>query len=712
MSETDDHSTNASNSEASLPQPNRRIVGAPQRYAKIMVQFLSHRRPSSSYTLADVMGGMIEDEVLVAITPEEVKRFLCQKAYGHPDPGPTDYPTSCRANTLVVYKKAISWFLPRQSHPWDEVGRAGNPTRSSLVNSVVKRVQKYEVRKQGADSQCRRPIEYEEYIQILELLKKQAHENAAYTMVTNKILKTLSLITLQWHTISRVDDMCHFRFSDLTSNPSFKFALSCQLRWSKNIMEERDSPQQIILGSMDPRVCPLLNLIHYIEHSNQNNLLQEGEEFLFGAKGTSDQVRKLLMVLFEDPSFKRLVAGLLGTHSFRKGPATYASRCGLARDVISRRGRWKGGKRMVDTYIDINLPVPDAMAASKLCGPDGACKYVLNKDNISKDWLVQRVSSGAGSVFSRAMAETLSLPLLWAAFEDYRVEKGGGEEANTYIPILSEKLKQQILEAYVEQYGALPAEFSNPVSKVPILPQGFGAQLHMVELHTGTEPPDAEEASGDQIPGAAGRRAPAGGAPILSQSTNHPEAAAALLSQQVTVQRRVEENAMDIKNELTRVAHAFTRQFRNIHNAIKRIAIQPVVRPRRRQEVVESILQNSLSEEELVQGLGFPIFQGGNNAKLYKGVKNLYDLWHEYEFGLAGNKPAKHFTSRERGQCRFLYSRRRVFWDTVQRMINAGHTSDTAVDRVYLVYGRSLAVTYILRKMAADRRTGGHPELQ
>ena len=58
-----------------------------------------------------------------------------------------------------------------------------------------------------------------------------------------------------------------------------------------------------------------------------------------------------------------------------------------------------------------------------------------------------------------------------------------------------------------------------------------------------------------------------------------------------------------------------------------------------------------------------------------------------------------------------MYSRRKVFWDVVQKMINAGYTSDLAVDKVYLVYGRSLAVTYILQKMAEDRKTGGHPEL-
>ena len=142
-------------------------------------------------------------------------------------------------------------------------------------------------------------------------------------------------------------------------------------------MEERDSPQQLVLGSMDPKFCVLMNLVHYVEYTRLNNLQEEETEFLYGTKGTNEQIRKLLGIIFDDPDFKRLSSGLLGTHSFRKGSATYASCYGLSRDIISRQGRWRGGKKMVDTYIDINLPVPDAMAAARLCGPDGPCKYVI-----------------------------------------------------------------------------------------------------------------------------------------------------------------------------------------------------------------------------------------------------------------------------------------------------------------------------------------------
>ena len=43
-----------------------------------------------------------------------------------------------------------------------------------------------------------------------------------------------------------------------------------------------------------------------------------------------------------------------------------------------------------------------------------------------------------------------------------------------------------------------------------------------------------------------------------------------------------------------------------------------------------------------------------------------YEEWAETTIG---NKAVKHFTSRERGKCRFLYNRQTFFWDMIQKMI-------------------------------------------
>ena len=65
--------------------------------------------------------------------------------------------------------------------------------------------------------------------------------------------------------------------------------------------------------------------------------------------------------------------GKLGTHSLRKGPSTYAgSICGQPKEYVTLRGRWRDGKRQVDTYIAIDRPYRDALIAQTLCGHKGS----------------------------------------------------------------------------------------------------------------------------------------------------------------------------------------------------------------------------------------------------------------------------------------------------------------------------------------------------
>ena len=494
--------------------------------------------------------------------------------------------------------------------------------------------------------------------------------------------------------ISRMDDMCHLCFDNITSNPSFSFALCLKLRWSKNIVEEREAPQQIILGAMDPRLCVLLTLAAYVEFCHQARLVEESS-FVFGAmKRTQKMLRVILQLVMEEGGISAGM-GLIGTHSFQKGQGTYASRCGLSREVISKRGRWKNRTRMVDVYIDMNVPLPDATAAAKLCGPNGACKYKLRSNSpVSVGWLLNHVAPGCRNAFGADVAMTLALPLLWAAFDDYRIELLHLETPPA--PSLDPALKERILEAYVAEYGVLGQEFENPVERVRVLPQGHGAQLIMVEMR----PNDVGDGGG----GGPRSLVPEGqGAHALQEGTGtqaSTEAATAILVQQLNTHSCVEENTGDLMNELARIGLSFSRQFSNIHRAIKRIALQPVLRPQARQRV-----RSEGSGQELGE-LDQP------RPQLYRGVRNLHDLWQEWEYGLAGNKAARDFTREERGKVKYVFSRRKVFWDMVSTLIRAGHTSDSAIDQIYEVYGRRNGVTTILQALAKDRRNGAHPRLR
>ena len=184
------------------------------------------------------------------------------------------------------------------------------------------------------------------------------------------------------------------------------------------------------------------------------------------------------------------------------------------------------------------------------------------------------------------------------------------------------------------------------------------------------------------------------------------ESMTAILGQQLSTQRRIKEVKSEILSELSRGYSNFSRQLRNIHSGIKQIVVQPVVRTwassRCRRDRGGSSSSNTSGTVEINRIA----------VELYPRPQNLYDLWQEYKFGLNGKKAAKHFTRAERGKVKFAYCRRKVFWDVIVKLVNAGHTSDLAVDEVYNCYGRSLPVSTILRKMVHDRKAGGHPNLQ
>ena len=101
-------------------------------------------------------------------------------------------------------------------------------------------------------------------------------------------------------------------------------------------------------------------------------------------------------------------------------------------------------------------------------------------------------------------------------------------------------------------------------------------------------------------------------------------------------------------------------------------------------------------------------------AELSKGPGTLNELWVEWTHGIGGLKPAKDFTLKERGNNKFAYSRRRVFWDPVAEHVKAGVSAELTIAKIYAAYGRSLPVTKILRKMTADKKLDGgcHPNLR
>jgi hypothetical protein len=88
------------------------------------------------------------------------------------------------------------------------------------------------------------------------------------------------------------------QFQNILSNTSNNFTLHAKLSWSKNIREERDSPMQIMLASMDDRICILLNLAIYLELCT-TTMAAEAATFVYGNGKDGDRaVRDYLNDIF------------------------------------------------------------------------------------------------------------------------------------------------------------------------------------------------------------------------------------------------------------------------------------------------------------------------------------------------------------------------------------------------------------------------------
>ena len=126
---------------------------------------------------------------------------------------------------------------------------------------------------------------------------------------------------------------------------------------------------------------------------------------------------------------------------------------------------------------------------------------------------------------------------------------------------------------------------------------------------------------------------------------------------------------------------------------------------------VEGQINNEQAGDNLLADLG-SFMVPAYNSSLSKTPKSLFVLWQEFEVGIVGRKAARLFTRVERGRIKFIYYRRKVVWDSVAEQIRRGYSAQTAIDRIYEVYGQELSVTQIINKMLIDRHTGGNPQLR
>ena len=104
---------------------------------------------------------------------------------------------------------------------WNAETNQGNPTKSTEVNGLIKRVKKQEVWKQGKDSQARRAMHLDEFRELLSRCCASDRYMLKFTAA--------AYFLFQFNMVARLDDVMHFRYQDLTPNLEHPFALKSKM---------------------------------------------------------------------------------------------------------------------------------------------------------------------------------------------------------------------------------------------------------------------------------------------------------------------------------------------------------------------------------------------------------------------------------------------------------------------------------------------------
>jgi hypothetical protein len=644
-------------------------------------------------------------------------------------------------------KKAISHFMPNQQH-WVVEHNVGNPTKSTIVNQVIKNVKIAEVRRQGRASNAKRDMKRAEFKKTLRLLED--HRGLGSFDTASKFP---AMMKLQFHIIGRTDDITNIETADLRSHSQFTdCAMQMKVSWSKNVLDERDCPDQLLLGAMDDDFCVMVALATYLE----SKLVGNANRFLFcdhDDEREPDRLNtryyRILKAVWRNQDFidlLRQTRGSVGTHSLRKFPATWCGEHGCTGTQVEIRGRWTSGRgRVVNRYVSPDQLPTDAKLAGILA-VGGPVKYKLKSDtHVTSAFLRETVAPAMTAFFtdeSNHIAELLALPLLYAA----------------HVPALAHMMTDTVRNRIINGYRAIrqdhPVEF-NPVHKVPLHVYQVENQVFIEEL-VGL-PEEANAAN-------------AGNNPIylnVNQAANRHDSNSILLSlnriQQTQAQHHQQHVVsyiyvfsllyivtlyltecicllLSLQADMQQLRLYCSTQFQVINRNMTRYYAAPV-RPIGRRTAAP---MQPRAPVPRFTGVGAPPPIGQQppapqqpprmqqqqqappvppnaqgppegtdpTAKLAR-VRTLMELWNEWEHGHNGSKPARAYTEIERGlKCnKFKFSKRLNFWKVMRQLINRGHSDLTATDLIMQCYGRNKSVTYILEKLCVAKTEGYHPNL-
>jgi Transcriptional activator of glycolytic enzymes len=523
------------------------------------------------------------------------------------------------------------------------------------------------------------------------------------------------MLKLQFHLIARTDDICNLVSADVREHEQFgTFALQTKVVWSKNVNEERECPDQIILGSNDPDFCCLIALACYLESRLEDNW--GDPRFLFGEREEDDEPLRtnnnylnVLKKQWSTAEFKALadkVRGEIGTHSIRKFASTWAAEHGCTYTEVEIRGRWKGGRngRVVNLYINVKQLPTDGKVAAILCVGQPV-KYKLKANTaITRDWLLTNVVPCIRELYANdvanRIADVLALPLLYAVLEP-------GLEDTMTATVYGRVRAAWIAHCVQHEMDAQV----NPVEKVVLQVHRYENQLVIDELLSlgGFGGGGNNGGGGDGDPLVVANRA-AGNQQQLGIITN----------QLHQVKQDITECKMENLHATSELRSYCQHQFANLHTTLGKLLHQAPTRrvPGGRPGNAATAIRTAAAGGGAVAGNGGAVGAAARRAfaplraGLSKCPRSLHELWREWTDGLEGNVPASQIKRHERGgKTRHVYYNRKFVWDVIKKFTDKNVSHLTAIDNIETAYGRNKSISHYISCLKRDKKHGGHPNL-
>jgi hypothetical protein len=314
------------------------------------------------------------------------------------------------------------------------------------------------------------------------------------------------------------------------------------------------------------------------------------------------------------------------------------------------------------------------------------CSYRIKSDSpVTDEWILQHVvPSIAHSAYGPTLGKLLGKALLWVIFS----------EKSAWVPFT---IVEQVKQAYNNLLGEESSV--NPIEKKLLVLAGDNATLIIQEVIP-ISVDDLQQ--GEQGQQQQQFEFPAGG---HFESWTSRQLIHNMAHQISGLQAAVFDLAEARQADKAAMMAAMMTQFGIVNTNLRRVAAQPIRQLHQAAAAAQPNNNNQNGGGNQNAGGGGVASPLVRAAELSPTPRSVYILWEEYMNGIIGRKAARLFSAEERGRVKHKYCRRKVVWDLISRLVNAGLSAQVACDRIVAVYGDSTPVTRIIDQLKVDIRS-------